>query len=301
MEYQFAYDGDEYVIEVPFENLLFTRSIDNSNNYAVLGYCLNESYNAYTPKPMLLYLYGESNDLSSHPILFYDGTTHQDIDSFAQFGQDLTYQNEKYSLNFGAENSVIHEETIQQGLYAEYYFPYLVNLFNLKNRLVNVKTNLPISLLTNLQLNDRLIIRDKRYIINEMKSNLTTGQVDFSFLDFRPMKSRRKPLLLTKDAQTVEIPINLVNGTTQADITTTDLGVTILPSTITQSQFIDVSVPENLNTPSNILAENSDFLITEEYQNLVTENSSIQVTTLDVQYTFRNGDTVDETIQILQQ
>ena len=302
MEYQFAYDGDEYVIEVPFENLLFTRSIDNSNNYAVLGYCLNESYNAYTPKPMLLYLYGESNDLSSHPILFYDGTTHQDIDSFAQFGQDLTYQNEKYSLNFGAENSVIHEETIQQGLYAEYYFPYLVNLFNLKNRLVNVKTNLPISLLTNLQLNDRLIIRDKRYIINEMKSNLTTGQVDFSlYLDFRPMKSRRKPLLLTKDAQTVEIPINLVNGTTQADITTTDLGVKISPSTITQSQFIDVSVPENLNTPSNILAENSDFLITEEYQNLVTENSSIQVTTLDVQYTFRNGDTVDETIQILQQ
>jgi hypothetical protein len=162
MEYQFAYDGDEYVIEVPFENLLFTRSIDNSNNYAILGYCLNESFNAYTPKPMLLYLYGESNDLSSHPIRFYDGTTHQDIDSFAQFGQDLSYQNEKYSLNFGAENSVIHEETIQQGLYAEYYFPYLVNLFNLKNRLVNVKTNLPISLLTNLQLNDRLIIRDKR-------------------------------------------------------------------------------------------------------------------------------------------
>jgi hypothetical protein len=302
MEYQFAYDGEEYTIEAPFENLLFSRSIDNSNNYAILGYCLNESYNAYTPKPMLLYLYGESNDLSLHCIQFYDGTTHQDIDSFAQFGQDLTYQNEKYSLNFGAENSVIHEETIQQGLYAEYYFPYLVNLFNLKNRLIHVKTNLPISLLTNLQLNDRLIIRDKRYIINEMKSNLTTGQVDFSlYLDFRPMKSRRKPLLLTKDAQTVEIPINLVNGTTQADITTTDLGVTISPSTITQSQFIDVSVPENLNTPSNILAENSDFLITEEYQNLVTENSSIQVTTLDVQYTFRNGDTVDETIQILQQ
>ncbi len=84
MEYQFAYDGEEYTIEAPFENLLFTRSIDNANNYAILGYCLNESYNAYTPKPMLLYLYGESNDLSLHCIKFYDGTTHQDIDSFAQ-------------------------------------------------------------------------------------------------------------------------------------------------------------------------------------------------------------------------
>ena len=301
MEYQFAYDGDEYVIEVPFENLLFTRSIDNSNNYAVLGYCLNESYNAYTPKPMLLYLYGESNDLSSHPILFYDGTTHQDIDSFAQFGQDLTYQNEKYSLNFGAENSVIHEETIQQGLYAEYYFPYLVNLFNLKNRLVNVKTNLPISLLTNLQLNDRLIIRDKRYIINEMKSNLTTGQVDFSlYLDFRPLTSG-KPYVPSFNAQCLNVPINFINGAVSATITTTFGGVTITPSTITSSQTIVVCIPENTNSPSFILAENSNFLITEEFQNLITENSSVQVITLTVTYTFGDGSTTVNTIQILQQ
>ncbi len=301
MEYQFAYDGDEYTIEVPFENLLFTRSIDNANNYAILGYCLNESFNAYTPKPMLLYLYGESNDLSLHCIQFYDGTTHQDIDSFAQFGQDLTYQNEKLSLNFGADNSVIHEETIQQGLYAEYYFPYLSNLFNLKNRLVNVKTNLPISLLTNLQLNDRLIIRDKRYIINEMKSNLTTGEVNFSlYLDFRPLTSG-KPYVPSFDAQCLDIPINLIKDAVSATITTSFPGVTITPSTITTSRFIEVCIPENTDTPSNILAENSDSLITEEYQNLVTENSSVQVITLTVTYTLTNGQQVANQIQILQQ
>ena len=301
MEYQFAYDGDEYVIEVPFENLLFTRSVGASSNYAILGYCLNESFNAYTPKPMLLYLYGESNDLSSHPIRFYDGTTHQDIDSFAQFGQDLSYQNEKYSLNFGAENSVIHEETIQQGLYAEYYFPYLVNLFNLKNRLVNVKTNLPISLLTNLQLNDRIIIRDKRYIINEMKSNLTTGQVDFSlYLDFRPLTSG-KPYVPSFDAQCLNVPIKFINGAVSATITTTFGGVTITPSTITSSQTIVVCIPENTNTPSNILAENSDSLITEEFQNLITENSATQVIILTVTYTLSNGQQVANQITILQQ
>ena len=301
MEYQFAYDGDEYAIEVPFENLLFARSTHSSGDYAIFGYTLNESFNAYTPKPVLLYLYGESNDLSAHPIKFYDGTTHPDIDSFAQFGQDLTYQNTKYSLNFGAENSVIHEETIQQGLYAEYYFPYLVNLFNLKNRLVNVKTNLPISLLTNLQLNDRLIIRDKRYIINEMKSNLTTGQVDFSlYLDFRPLTSG-KPYVPSFDAQCLNVPINFINGAISATITTTFGGVTITPSTITSSQTIVVCIPENTNSPSFILAENSDSLITEEFQNLITENSSVQVITLTVTYTFGDGSTTVNTIQILQQ
>ena len=301
VEYQYVYDGDEYVIEVPFENLLFSRSIDNANNYAILGYTLNESYNAYTPKPMLLYLYGESNDLSLHSIKFYDGTTHQDIDSFAQFGQDFTYQNTKYSLNFGADNSVIHQETIQQGLFAEYYSAYLFSLFNLKNRLVNVKTNLPISLLTNLQLNDRLIIRDKRYIINEMKTNLTTGQVDFSLvLDFRPITSG-KPLVPTFNSQCLEVPINFVNGAVSADITTSFAGVTISPSTITSSQFITVCIPENTNTPSFILAENSDVLITEEFQNLITENSAVQVITLTVTYTLSNGQQVANQIQILQQ
>ena len=301
VEYQYSYDGDEYIIETPFENLLFARSTHSSGDYAIFGYTLNESFNAYTPKPMLLYLYGESNDLSSHPIKFFTGTTHLNIDSFALFGQDFTYQNTKYSLNFGADNSVIHLETIQQGLFAEYYSAYLFSLFNLKNRLVHVKTNLPISLLTNLKLNDRLIIRDKRYIINEMKSNLTTGQVDFSlYLDFRPITSGR-PYVPSFDSQCIEVAINFVNGAVSADITTDFPGVTISPSTITSSQFIRVCIPENTDTPANILTENSDSLITEEFQNIVTENSAVQVITLTITYTLSNGQQVANQIQILQQ
>jgi hypothetical protein len=301
-EYQFAYDGDEYNIEVPFENLLFTRAENPSNatEYAIFGYCLNESFNAYTPKPILLYLYGES-DVLPHDIKFVNGAGHLNISSYALFGQDLTYQNEKYSLNFGADNSVIHAETIQQGLYAEYYFPYLSNLFNLKNRLVHVKTNLPISLLTNLQLNDRLIIRDKRYIINEMKSNLTTGEVSFSlYLDFRPLIGG-KPFVPTFDAQCFNVPVRMVNGAVSATITTTFGGVTITPSTITTSQNVVVCIPENTDTPSNILAENSDSIITEEFQNIVTENSNVQVILLTVTYTFVDGSTTTNTIQIFQQ
>jgi hypothetical protein len=304
VEYQFAYDGEEYQIEVPFENLLFTRAekANDPTRYAVFGYCLNESFNAYTPKPMLLYFYGSSNDLSAHPIKFFNGAGHDSITSFAQFGQDLTYQNTKYSLNFGAENSIIHLETINQGLYAEYYYPYLLNLFNLKNRLVHVKTNLPISLLTNLKLNDRLIIRDKRYIINEMKSNLTTGEVNFSlYLDFRSIISTGQVITINKDAQTIEVPINIINGGISADISTSFSGVTISPSTITQSQFIDVTVPANADSTQFLLAENSDELITEEYQNLITENSTNQVITLDVLNTFGDGSTITKTIQIIQE
>jgi len=73
-------------------------------------------------------------------------------------------------------------------LFATYYFDYLANLFDPKNRLTNVKAVLPISILTTLQLNDRLIIGNKRYIINDFKTKLTTGETTFNLLnDFIPI------------------------------------------------------------------------------------------------------------------
>jgi hypothetical protein len=299
LDYQFNYDGSDYVIESPFENLLFQRSVSGSV-YAILGYALNENLQPYTPKPCLLYLYGESDSLP-HDIRFYDGSTNQNIDTYALFGQDLTYQNTKYSLNFGADNSIIHNETIQQGLYATYYFPYLSNLFDLKQRLVTVKTILPISLLTNLRLNDRLIIRDKRYIINEMKSNLTNGEVEFSlYLDFRPLQAQD---IINPDpnSQCLDVRVQMPNGAVSATITTATAGVTITPSTITTSQSVEVCIPANPNTPSFILAENSDFLISEVLQNFITENSSTQVITLLVTYTFSDGSQSSNQIIINQQ
>jgi len=303
LEYQFDYDGSEYVIESPFENLLFTRALDSGHatqHYAILGYALNESYNAYTPKPCLFYFYGESDSLA-HDIKFYDGSTHQNISSYALFGQDLTYQNTKYSLNFGADNSIIHNETIQQGLYATYYFPYLSNLFDLKQRLINVKTILPISLLTNLRLNDRVIIRDKRYIINEMKSNLTTGEVNFSlYLDFRPLIAQ-DPINPDPNAQCLDVNIPFPNGVVSATITSSTVGVTITPSTITENQLVEVCIPANANTTSNITAENTDPIITESLLNIITEESSAQVIELDVTYTYANGSIGYTTIIIAQE
>jgi hypothetical protein len=303
LEYQFDYDGGEYVIESLFENLLFTRTVDNTSpvpHYAILGYALNENYQAYTPKPCLLYMYGESDSLF-HDIKFYTGSTNLNIDTYALFGQDLTYQNTKYSLNFGADNSIIHNETISNGLYATYYFPYLSNLFDLKQRLVTVKTVLPISLLTSLRLNDRLIIRDKRYIINEMKSNLTTGEVNFSlYLDFRPLIAQ-EPINPDSSAQCLDINIPFVNGSAYATITSSFSGVTITPSTIYQNQLVEVCIPANPNTTSKILAENTNPIITETGLNLITEESSVQVITVVVSYFNTAGTLLTQDIIIVQE
>jgi hypothetical protein len=133
---------------------------------------------------------------------------------------------------------------IANSLFAEYYFGYLTNLYNLKNRLINVKTVLPISLLTNLNLNDRIIIRDKRYIINDMKSNLRTGEVNFSlYLDFRPVNP---PSINTVSslAACYDYLINIQRDSF-ADLTSSLVGVTMSPNPLNSSGFVTICVPAN--------------------------------------------------------
>jgi hypothetical protein len=207
----YNYDGQNYLVESPFENLLFARSVDQHGHEAILGYNLNESYNGYIPKPTLLYMYNDSYVLD-HSIKFYNGTTNLNIDEYALFGQDRIANDISYSLNFGADNSIIENKTIQNGLFATYYFNYLSNLYNLKQRLTTIKTILPTSLVTNINLNDRLIIGDKRYIINDMKIELTSGEATLSlYNDFRPVQLDNL-IILDNTAHSLTFPVYFKNG-----------------------------------------------------------------------------------------
>ena len=233
----FDYDGGEYSVEVPFENLMFQKF---TGTELQVGYHLNETFQSYVPKPTLLYMY----DQQPCSFKFWNGTTHVTVSEYMPFGQDALIQGVNHSLNFSADQSTLLNVPISNSLFAEYYFGYLTNLYNIKNRLINIKTNLPISLLTNLNLNDRLIIRDKRYIINEMKSNLRTGDVSFSlYLDFRPVNP---PSINTVSALAAcyDYLINIERNSF-ADLTSSLAGVTMSPNPLTQSGFVTICVPAN--------------------------------------------------------
>lgn len=185
----FNYDAGDFVVESPFENLLFAQSVGtNPSDVAYLGYNIDTNYQSYVPKPTLLYLQGSSGNISP-TIKMFDGTSiYFGMSSYMVFGQDIQKDGINYSLNFGADNSIILNETIQNGLFATYYFSYLSNLYDLKQRLTTFKSILPLSILTNLRLNDRLLVRDKRYIINDIKVELTTGEATLTlYNDFRPV------------------------------------------------------------------------------------------------------------------
>jgi hypothetical protein len=158
------------------------------------------------------------------------------------FGQDLRYNNTDLTLNFAPDTSTLLDIPIEQTSFAQYYFSYLYNLYNLKQRLVTVKTILPVGVLTKLKLNDRLIIRDKRYIINDMNTNLTTGEVTFQlYLDFRPMINKKPFISIPASGGSAVTSINLPNGAVSALLTPRSVGTVLSQTTFTSSENVTIT------------------------------------------------------------
>jgi len=303
LEQAFDYDGEEYVTKVPFENLLqqqFTYEQDGDilPTGLQVGYCLEQdTYKPYIPKPILLYKYDRTYSTGFY---FDSGSGGYLQDFYIPFGQDLKYNNLQYSLNWGNDISSLLLENIPNSAYQVYYSNYILNLYQAKNRVLNVKAHFPISLMTKLRLNDRLIIRDKRYTINEMKSNLTTGEVDLQLiLDFRPVKTVKLPKIWWKGGD-IKWAGFLPNGAVLGEIEVGASGITASPSTFTEEAIITFTVPENPTPTEYMITEIEDNFITEEGQNYRTETGGELDYGIYIDYTYENGDTESIDIPFIQ-
>jgi len=300
---KFDYDGGEYKIDLPFENMMMHKFTDTDLQ---VGKRLNTDIQTYIAKPLIMYAY----DTTSAQWRLNEGGSVTNMNTYIPFGQDLRLGTTDFTLNFNADNSTFLLEPIPNTLYAIYYAQYLSNLYNLKNRRTNVKTNLPISLLTGLELNDRVIIRDKRYMIDSMKSNLNTGDVDLVLInDFRELIADGGivPEVIVPDnsAQCLNIDILFPNNAVSATVTTTTAGVTITPSTFTAEGRTRVCLPVNGATDLIVTEDGTDDITDENAgsiatKQLRTEGGGATVIILVVTYTFSNGTTAANQIFIQQ-
>ncbi len=174
-------EGEEYSIKLPFEDLNFS----NLSGLLQVGYSLKTDLQKYIPKPIILYDYN-STALTTVPQFYFNtsssGGTSTPHTVYKAFGQETLISDETYSLNFNEQQSTLTNEIVQNGLYDEYYSAYFNNIYNFKARLVKVSAILPTSILTTLKLNDNVIIRDTKYLINTFTTDLTTGLVQFELL-----------------------------------------------------------------------------------------------------------------------
>jgi hypothetical protein len=235
------YDGGEYKIDIPFENIRFSKELTSNTSEPPVAFILNEktTTDAYDNKPILLYLDDLKTGVSFY---FNNGSSTSQVTQYMPLTNQTTYNNAIYSNHFAAEGSPFDATYITNTLYSQYYDSYLKNLYNQKNRITNVKALFPISLLTSLKLNDRLIIRDKRYIINEMKVNLTTGDVDLALInDFRPVVNINLPVVAASGG-VVQVALFIGNNNTYAGFSWFSSGGTV---TYTEDTLVDLTIPAN--------------------------------------------------------
>ena len=293
----YDYDGGDYSVKLPFENLQFSKY---STTPMQVAFSLTKypDYKSYIPKPVLLYY----NGAMTTAIRFYDGTTETTETNLALFGNDLSYNNQIYSLNFAPETSTWYNTPIENSLFANYYFGYLSNLFNSKNRLTKLTAYFPISLITSLKLNDRLIIKDKRYLINTINSEITNGKVQLELInDFRPI--RNSTGLFTADdlGGTITVGVGLSTTAQSSNISTVTTGVTFSTSTITTDTNVLVTIPSNPDPKYILTSQSGEILISQDSFNLRSQQGDDATIVIDVDETMRDGSTDSYTINILQE
>ena len=292
----YDYDGGEYKIQLPFENLQFQKF---STTPMQVGYSLTKEpdYKSYIPKPVLLYY----NGAMTTSIKFYNGTTETTETNIALFGNDLNYNNQIYSLNFAPETSSWYNTPIQNSLFANYYFGYLSNLFNSKNRLTKVSAYFPISLITSLKLNDRLVIKDKRYLINSISSELTNGKVNLELInDFRPVRNTTDLYSVWDLGGAITIDVGVRTKAKSSNLSTVTPGVTFSTSTITTDTNVVVTIPTNADPITEFTTEEGYTLITDDSFILRSEQGNDNVIVIDVDETMVDGSTDSYEINIVQ-
>jgi hypothetical protein len=265
---------DNYEIKTPFENVIWERTTGSDFLTATMW---DKDRNPYTPKPILLYdnsgIY--FGDVTTDYIYLKDATTNLHLDSYRRFSNeiqlgasDLTYLQ---TLNWGSENSVWNLTAAPNGLYQQFYSNYINNLYNQRTRVIKAKGFFTPYLLSSLKLNDRVVVSNKRYIINTLTTDLTTGEVELELLnDFRDITqdttyfrfSNIPFLQVDNTEQEVEFIIYKNNyDTFDVKLSTDFLNYTLSTDNDTDI-LLDVTIPANTTA-----ADRSDFVILEYFEN----------------------------------
>ena len=193
---EFTFDGDEFLIELPFECPLFERLTDQHDDtltnvlvYKSITRDTDEAgtLNPYLGAPILFYGYFDDYDLTPNPVAFVnaDNTTSEEITVawYANTSNRYSSAADSNSICFGGDIDPYHFESVNQSLYFNEYSNYITDLYSKKRRLYNVEAVLPIGKIITLNLQNAIIWNNTKYLINNVSLNMTTGKATFELLN----------------------------------------------------------------------------------------------------------------------
>jgi hypothetical protein len=191
----FTFDGEQFLIEVPFECPLFERLTDQHTStltnvlvYKSITSEANEDgiFNPYLGAPILFYGYFNNYDLSEKRLTFVNADgTHRDVTIAWYSNTSNRYQSaaSSHTITFGADIDPYHLQSVNQSLYNNEWSDYITDLYAKARRVYNVDAVLPIGKIITLNLQNAIIWNNAKYIINNVSLNMTTGKASFELLN----------------------------------------------------------------------------------------------------------------------
>jgi len=187
---------NELSVELPFENMLFERmTVLQPSAQAgeitdwLIGQSIsttdNSTFSKNNSKPILFFDNGIVGN-PDYPIkLKFGDATAQDIVYSHLIGNtnDELLDQVTDTINWGAEIDPWHNQVVSNSLYLNYWSNWINTIYDLKQRKFTYEGYFPPSYIEELSLNDRLLIGNQRFKINDYKINLLNGKTELTLFN----------------------------------------------------------------------------------------------------------------------
>ena len=179
-------EGDDYIIKLPFEHQKFEKLLDSGGSETPSvqwGWSVDDGQESYLGKPFLFY---------GHKIT--DGTPINVLDTPAGAKTALTTYfipsnladpttAISQSIHFGQEKNEYTGTNANNSLFNTYYRNYITESVNSSRRLFKFTAFLPLKVILNIKLQDKVVIFNDLYKINKIVTNFENGKTQLELLN----------------------------------------------------------------------------------------------------------------------
>jgi hypothetical protein len=172
-------EASTYNVQLPFENLKFERLIPSSIQW---GFSVDSKLDPYIGKPFIFYADKIEN---AEPISFLSvaGGTAASVPKYFVPSNSVKVKEDSNTINFGAEQSEWLATNFDKSLYKTHYDTFIKGAFSQSRRLSKFQAYVPMSVISNLKLEDKIIVFSNLYKINTLTTNFATGLSSFELIN----------------------------------------------------------------------------------------------------------------------
>ena len=179
-------EGEDYIIKLPFEHQKFEKLLDSGGSdtpSVQWGWSVDDGQESYLGKPFLFYSHKITNgtpiNVLDSPNGAKDVLTTYFIPSNLADPTTATSQ----SIHFGQEKNEYTGTNANNSLFNTYYKKYITESVNSSRRLFKFTAFLPLKVILNIKLQDKVVIFNDLYKINKIVTNFENGKTQLELLN----------------------------------------------------------------------------------------------------------------------